>query len=292
MFLAIMRDESRRKEGFDQRGANHVTTDGMDAWFMMQRNQEKEMRLRRQEAEQLLRGYRGQYFSGEESPAWSPRSHRKSRSSFGLAISEILVDPATEKRRQTTMPRIEHNFDDPLQPTKLHQDPKSLDPEHVQLFENSGREQGTMGYDYNGRSIFRENNESREPAPTFDSTRVIDSTYSHGGMSHVSGHKSVFSTESRDREDYARTSFPAEQPDVPETIWREFISPGKHILCLMKCRDGLRRHVFLSFSCFVFRTGSKVSTRSWAVSFICLLCLPWIPQSSDRASVERIGRLH
>jgi hypothetical protein len=238
LFLSIMRDESRRKEGFEHKAPNHVTSDGMDGWYMMQRNQEKELRLRRQEAEKLLRGYRGPYFSGEDSPAWSPRSHRTSRSSFGLAISESLVDPATEKRRQTTLPRIEHHFDDSFQPTRIHADRKTLDPAQIQLFENSGRErEGGMGYDYDGRSIFRENRnkddesffpESREPAPSVDSPRVIDSTQSRGDMTPSSVRKSIFSIDSRDREDNSRTSFPAEMPDIQETIWREFISSGKH----------------------------------------------------------------
>ena len=236
----IMRDESRRKkEGVDHKAPNHVTSDGMDTWYMMQRNQEKEMRLRRQEAEQLLRGYRGPYFSGEDSPAWSPRSQRKSRSSFGLpgTDSEILIDPATEKRRQTTMPRIENHFEDPLEPKNLTRERKSLDPGQIEMFENSTRErdEGT-GFDYDRRSLFRDNqekgeceSESREPAPTTDPSRVIDSTLSLGGFSHeVSGRKSTFSTESRDREEYSRSPFPVEHPDAPVTSWRDFISPGEH----------------------------------------------------------------
>jgi hypothetical protein len=240
MFLMLMRDESRRKkEGVDHKGLNHVTTDGMDAWYMMQRNQEKEMRLRRQEAEQLLRGYRGPYFSGEDSPAWSPRSQRKSRSSFGMPDdSEMLVDPATEKRRQTTMPRIENHFDDPLGQKKLPNEPKSLDPGQIQIFENSAREQRDegIGYDYDGRSLFRDNqekeafdSENREPEPTVDPSRVIDLAFSHGGVSQeVSGRKSTFSVESRDREEHSRSPFPVEHPDAPVTSWRDFISPGEH----------------------------------------------------------------
>lgn len=240
LFLAIMRDESRRKEEFDHKAPNHhSTTDGMDAWYMMQRNREKELKLRRHEAEQLLRGYRGTYFSGEDSPVWSPRSQRKCRSSFGLGSSEILVDPATERRRQTTMPRLEGHFDDEMEPSDGKINPNSLDPTHVQLFEKSEHEKdGAMGYDYDGKAVFRPSqretqdqkpldHESREPLPTSDISRIIDYAPSQGAMSQVSGRKSLFSTESRDREDYSRASFQTEHPEIPQTTWRDFISSGK-----------------------------------------------------------------
>jgi len=241
MFLAMMRDESKKKEGYDFKTPNRVKTDGMDNWYMMQRNQEKEMRQRRAEAEQLLRGYRGPYFSEDDIPAWSPRSQRKGRSSFGLPMtdSEMLIDPATEKRRQTTIPRIENHFDDPMEPTKIVKDRKSLDPEQISKFENSSREREEgMGYSYDGRSIFRANteketpySESREPAPTSDPSRAIVTAFSNDTSSLVTGRKSLFSTESRDRGDETyRTSYPLEQPDAPETIWRHFISLGEQRL--------------------------------------------------------------
>ena len=56
-FLASMRDKQKAAEAIGKPPA-HLTADGMSAWYLQQRQREKEMRLRRQEAEQLLRGYR------------------------------------------------------------------------------------------------------------------------------------------------------------------------------------------------------------------------------------------
>ena len=55
MFLAAMRDKSRKEE-WDHKPPANLTADGMDARYMMQRKREQEMRLRRQEAEKILRG--------------------------------------------------------------------------------------------------------------------------------------------------------------------------------------------------------------------------------------------
>jgi putative glutathione S-transferase len=57
-FLAAMRDKSHQREVSHQPPSN-VTADGMDAWFLAQKQRQEEMRQRRREAEQLLRGYRG-----------------------------------------------------------------------------------------------------------------------------------------------------------------------------------------------------------------------------------------
>jgi hypothetical protein len=57
-FLANMRDKSHQRE-FLHKPPTHLSADGMDHWHMQQRKKEQELRQRRKEAEQLLRGYRG-----------------------------------------------------------------------------------------------------------------------------------------------------------------------------------------------------------------------------------------
>lgn len=253
MFLAAMRDKSRKEEWEHKPPAN-LTADGMDAWYMMQRKREQEMRLRRQEAEQILRGYRGPYFSDDVSQAWSPRSQRKSRSSFGHTPSESLLDPSQiEKRRQSTMPRLEHNYDGDDTPQGSNGVPrKRLGPERTDFLQERQHYDGTQyeradGNAYeNGKSIFRDSEgrllpeyETRDPGTTFDPSRFIDISHSQGRLSEASGRRSLFSANSGDRDDIPFTpGFQEQQPDVPETVWRDFVSPGKTVtherLCLIQ----------------------------------------------------------
>jgi putative glutathione S-transferase len=58
-FLAAMRDKSHQREYLHQPPSNISSSAGMDAWYLQQRQREKEMRQRRIEAEEILRGYRG-----------------------------------------------------------------------------------------------------------------------------------------------------------------------------------------------------------------------------------------
>lgn len=57
-FLASMRDKSHQRE-FSHQPPSNLSADGMDTWFLQQRQHQKELRERRREAEELLRGYRG-----------------------------------------------------------------------------------------------------------------------------------------------------------------------------------------------------------------------------------------
>jgi hypothetical protein len=121
-----MRDKQRQSSGFEHKPPVTVSADGVDAWYMIQRHREQEMRKRRLEAAELLKGYRMPYqsegtdrsgFGGSFSPRFgmpfSP-SYRRGRSSFGDAMSETLTDPSNsptgEKRRQSSMPRLQHNW--------------------------------------------------------------------------------------------------------------------------------------------------------------------------------------
>lgn len=289
MFLAAMRDKSRKEE-WERKPPTNLTADGMDAWYMMQRNREKEMKQRRQEAEQLLRGYRGPYFSDDASMAWSPRNHQRGRASFGDHLSESLVDPLTvEKRRQSTMPRIQNHFGEDCVPDGTDEQPrKKLGPERTDFLNERQHYDGTQyeradgnafetgkslfrdsegtifeeefrtqyqGNDYNffasGRSIFRDSEgraeeESREPGASFDNARFIDITGSQGRLNEAN--RTRISIDSQEREGAPRAnyqdpvrpgSFQDEHGEVPETIWRDFISPGK-LKWIFTSRNGER----------------------------------------------------
>ena len=242
MFLAAMRDKSK-KEDWEHSAHSHGTTDGMDAWYMLQRNREKELKQRRQEAEQLLRGYRGQYISDGFSPAFSPRRERPGRASFSHTLSDSLIDPqTTEKRRQSTMPRIQSHFGEDSMEARNDKFGKRLGPERTDFLNDRRQYDGTQ-YDafdetsFENEKRFRESNErssnpeSREPEVSMDHARLIDISASHGRLSEVSGRRSLGDVSGRSgrRSHVSTDSYHTdrEQALMPETVWREFISPGK-----------------------------------------------------------------
>lgn len=57
-FLAAMRDKQHHREVLHKPPSN-LSSDGMDAWYLLQRQKERELKARRKEAEDILRGYRG-----------------------------------------------------------------------------------------------------------------------------------------------------------------------------------------------------------------------------------------
>jgi hypothetical protein len=57
-FLNLMRDKSHERFECHQPPST-LSSDGMDAWYHKQKQREQELRERRREAEQMLRGYRG-----------------------------------------------------------------------------------------------------------------------------------------------------------------------------------------------------------------------------------------
>lgn len=120
-FLAVMKEKSKRhsldpSQNTPTRPAAFLLADGVDSWFMQQRYRDKELRRRRQEAAQLLHGYKG-YYPEKESDLdfghWSPRNSvtPRGRSSFGEGWSEKKSEN-DKYRRQTSFARLEtHDFD-------------------------------------------------------------------------------------------------------------------------------------------------------------------------------------
>jgi hypothetical protein len=283
MFLAAMREGSKsKKEEWEHKPHAHATTDGMDAWFMMQRHRGKELRQRRQEAEQLLRGYRGTYITDGVNPAFSPRRSNHGRASFGHTLSDALDDPMTERRRHTTMPRTQRHFgeDDSEQRTGDHSFSGRLGPERSALWNGKDQDDGSQ-HDASGRHIFREagrrhsDNEAREPGVTMDTSRYINISSSQGRLSEVSGRsgrsgrRSNFSTDSADRE----------QPQAPETVWRDFISPGKFRSQVSPIEINVRSFYILT----VFFT-SQNSALNFPRRLVGIICLP---RTRVRVLIER-----
>ena len=105
------------------------------SFIMAQSKRQRELKMRRREAEQLLHGFRG--FYGESFASWSPRHVKKDRNSFGIfpfSPSDSLPDPNDDSssRRQTTYPRLETEWEpegrDDSSRHGIRFQPKPLDP--------------------------------------------------------------------------------------------------------------------------------------------------------------------
>lgn len=298
-FLAAMRDKSKR-DSCEHKPPTHLTADGIDAWYIMQRKREQELRLRRQEAEELLRGYRGSY---DINVTWSPRHGRRSRSSFG-GMSEALVDPSSssahEKRRQSTMPRLQHNWgDEVVESASMHERilrGNPLGPERTEFLNERQHFDGTQygkpedrSYYDSGRALFHEiegrggdradflndrrqydgtrygrpddrsyfeqgralfsdqesrggEQEQREPSTArFDRSKLldiresddqatlIDTRGSEDRLRDAIEKRGRLSMESGDRDAMPPSASRDDHTSVPETVWRDFISPGKFL---------------------------------------------------------------
>ena len=146
------------------------------------------------------------------------------------------------------MPRIQHNFgEEYLMNGHDGQPRKKLGPERTEFLNEKQHYDGTQyeradGNAFEtGKSIFRDSDgrwvehETREPGATFDDSGFIDITGSQGRLSDANKQHRL-STDSSERDDAPRThfhdqirleSFQDEESEVQETIWRDFISPGK-----------------------------------------------------------------
>jgi hypothetical protein len=281
-----MRDKSK-KDGIEHRPASNLPADGVDAWYMMQRHRELELRRRRQEAEALLRGYRANAeeiitdFGANFSPTAKNRGrssfgdpYRICRTSLGGTLSESLSDPASpvNARRQSSMARLEHNWADdesrnpaeeygvmtnnertpfPLTRTDFlrnrhlysgeHYDKSSFgeggqalyytEGEYPEQFPMSSREERDYVPRYNNKKasyIDTSESQSRLRDADGENTRMFDPSMDFD----FAGEKRMFDP-SMDLQDPAKTEAPPnhfsdEAMNVPETIWRDFVSSGKY----------------------------------------------------------------
>jgi hypothetical protein len=249
-FLAVMRTKTK-EGGIEHKPPSNLSADGVDAWYMMQRHRDQEMKQRRKEAEALLRGYRMTYQAdGDEFNMASPRA-RRGRASTG-ELSETLVDPAassrhSDKRRQSSAPRLERNWETSSSPGS-----KRLFNEKEE--DRGDRPSGRENFDDGNRALFMDDHsvvtfDSRPHVSYFkpNSSPQIDTSQSRNrlrwveeekksddasavgySMSHASG---MVGNDSR-RASFDSTkkpgmSQPRADPIAPETVWRDFISNGK-----------------------------------------------------------------
>lgn len=87
-FLRSMRKAQKDGTGISHKPPSNLSADGMDAWYIQQKQRELELRKRRQEAEALLRGYR---MSANSMPRTASM-----KAAFGSPmsnVSEALDDP-------------------------------------------------------------------------------------------------------------------------------------------------------------------------------------------------------
>ena len=136
-FLAAMRNKSHQREVL-HRPPSNLTSDGMDAWYLYQKQRERELRERRKEAEEILRGYRGSLDP-------SSNNHNSGRLSLTggtspRSLSEALDDPAKmslpfeseqAKRQQNYEPSQNEEEEGGWAHTEPHREEKKLDDLHA-----------------------------------------------------------------------------------------------------------------------------------------------------------------
>ena len=109
-FLATMRDKSHQRFSFHNPPPSNLSADGMDAWYHKQKQREQELRQRRLEAEQLLRGYRGgagdyRRLSGISHASLSVRTHGRDV----FSPTGALIDSTP----MSTVSQLSEALDDP-----------------------------------------------------------------------------------------------------------------------------------------------------------------------------------
>lgn len=96
-FLAAMRDKQKAQQ--PAAPPANLSRDGVDAWYSQQKQRELEMKKRRQEAENLLRGYRSSYIPNKEKKEGTELVKVKSLSqkAFSMAlVREAMADPDSD----------------------------------------------------------------------------------------------------------------------------------------------------------------------------------------------------
>ena len=89
LFLNSMRHQQHKRDGVSHEPPKNLSADGMNAWFLQQRQHQQQMKQRRREAENILRQYNGAGFYART----SPRSEVGTSSSVSLpdAVSKYML---------------------------------------------------------------------------------------------------------------------------------------------------------------------------------------------------------
>jgi hypothetical protein len=206
-----MRRAQKDGSGISHKPPSNLSADGMDAWYIQQKQRELELRKRRQEAEALLRGYR-----------MSALPRGTAMKNFGSPmsnVSETLDDPDCQSVYSSTPRRHTlHAGDMPqhLLPPGKRGLAGEFDDEASSLGFNAksppGRYSLPPGSVHRGEGKLEEKKLENEPI-------------------HYKGRHSLPGRHMAD-------TTPLMQDKVlyrgllPETIWRDFISNGKFFACV------------------------------------------------------------
>jgi hypothetical protein len=233
-FLATMRDKSK-KEGIDHKPPTNISADGVDAWYMQQRHREQELRLRRKEAAELLRGYRAPYRDdGSIEFGVSPR-YGRGRASLNN-LSESLVDPASPSgRRRSAMPRMQQGGDQREDDNGERDgryeghERQQFGPERFDFL----REQSSYSNEQYDRQCIAEGRDSF-PGDLGDPNFLSPEQQPRRFQSRPNLNIDTSASQNRLRDADAmkrQVQFSASMDTsslapIPETVWRDFISPG------------------------------------------------------------------
>jgi putative glutathione S-transferase len=236
-FLAAMRDQSHQRQN-SHNAPTTMTADGMDAWYYQQRQREKDLRLRRKEAEALLRGYRGGGAGGGGRPSMGG-----GRDSLGagdkLNYSDHLQQlwGASNSNSNSDLGASEH-LDDPRNFSKRQQqqqEKRDLEEQHqrrasVNLLGHMEKE-GEEKDEIMGRNAR-------------DFPGVVQSSTSEEERK-LDAQVGAMGRRKKEAERIADANAKAEA-QVPETVWRDFITnePG----ALFPPERG-RYHLYVSYAC-------------------------------------------
>lgn len=196
IFLMNMR-KAQKDGSISHQPPSNLSADGMDAWYLQQKQREMELRERRREAEAMLRGYR-------MSATGIPRS--ASMRGFGSpmsAVSESLDDPDSHSVYNNSAPSRRHTIhgggtrrglnvqygDGDSNPSNYNLKTPVSGVSFANAFEEAAaREEEEKKNEHEPKSSFKGRNAGETPFP-------IDEK--HGG-----------------------------EALLPETIWRDFITSG------------------------------------------------------------------
>jgi len=209
-----MRKAQKDGTGISHKPPSNLSADGMDAWYLQQKQREMELRKRRQEAEALLRGYR---MSASTLPSRSSMS--KGFGSPLSNVSETLDDPdchsvysmGNTPHRRHTMQLLASASKRGLVTEFDKEDQNGTDnTQEDDLKTPKGHHSYSNGMNYSGRVKLEEKKIEDEPG-TAGRYRGRHSLPGRGfGETPLPGEEKI-----------------APQAFLPETIWRDFISSGK-----------------------------------------------------------------
>mmetsp|Transcript_1130 Transcript_1130/g.2602 ORF Transcript_1130/g.2602 Transcript_1130/m.2602 type:complete len:825 (+) Transcript_1130:250-2724(+) len=143
-FLIACREQHGRRESFgtcDIQPSNMSAID-YNSFLMEQTRRQRELKMRRREAEQLLHGFRG--FYKESFGSWlSPRT-KDSRTSLSFGYGDVLGDPDDTSRRSSAVSRLYSWDEDEGRDDSERPRPNPLDPHRKDFLKDNRHYDGTQ----------------------------------------------------------------------------------------------------------------------------------------------------